>query len=1057
MMRRSVLMLLLFCAAALAGLPAGMATQCAGVEPAERFLQALRERQYYDVALAYLDRLQTRPAAAKDFADTILYQYGTTLLAAARSERDPAARQQLLDRAQGKLQQFLSEHPQHELASDAGNQLATLLMQRASLRIAKAEKETRSAAKKTLYAEASQFFDRAEQLFQQRRETIRKRLLEMPKSIDPKKQPSLIEQREQLRAEYVHVQLITATIIYERAAMLKDDASKYRKQLEKAAEAYAGVAEKYRSRLPGLYAVLYRGRCYQDMGDCQRAVSIYQELLDEPDSSDGLRRLKAKALKRAMQCWLDSSIHQSDKAITQADQWLAEIRPDEQDDADWLEIRWLLGNTLHDKATASKMNVTEKNRLLAAARQQIREVSRHSGEHAQEAKQRLAQWHGTNPSRGASQPSAKPAPKTFAEANEAAREALEQVENATLLVQLVQSKAEQTKDAKRKKQLKQQITDAQQTIRTAGPEAIKLFRRALELASKDAPADQLNSIRFALCRLYYMDEAYYEAAVLGQFLAVRYPSAVGSRKAAQIAMASFYQLYTQGSAGNGAESTFATGHMITLADHIAEQWPEGGEAEQALALLVSLMVQRGDLEKAADYLEKLPADSRPRGEAELRTGQALWADYLRRVQQQSAEGGQIAGANRAELALRLARAEKMLSDGIKRVKPGPVDTLLLRATLSLAQIYLDTGRPAKAIALLQDPQTGPQTLLDRGDARVAGKQMAEAIYRATLRAAIATLPGADDPDAAMARAVAVMDKLKKDIGGTAEGNRRLIGIYVTLARDLQRQMQASPPAAKRSLSEGLTRFLTEVAEQSGELNVLYWVGETFSDLAAGDEDPSGKPTSAAMGLLEQAAAAYKKILDLSQAGRLKLDANTRVHVQRRLASTWRTLGNYPAAIDLLAAILSENAMRLDVQMEAAGTYQDWGMTGKSPYLERAVLGDRPDPKTRKNTIWGWARLANVAAGQMYRGPAQKKKYNDVFHQARLSIAAARYQQAMLETGNRRKEALRRAKLAITATYTLYPDMGGPTWRSKYDRLLKRIQKALGEKAGGLGRLEAAAS
>ena len=84
--------------------------------------------------------------------------------------------------------------------------------------------------------------------------------------------------------------------------------------------------------------------------------------------------------------------------------------------------------------------------------------------------------------------------------------------------------------------------------------------------------------------------------------------------------------------------------------------------------------------------------------------------------------------------------------------------------MSLAQIHLELGQPAKAIALLEDPQAGPQTLLDQEDTRMADAGLAEAAYRSALRAAIAVVPSSDNPAEALEKATAIMEKLEKHVG-----------------------------------------------------------------------------------------------------------------------------------------------------------------------------------------------------------------------------------------------------------------------------------------------------
>ena len=152
---------------------------------------------------------------------------------------------------------------------------------------------------------------------------------------------------------------------------------------------------------------------------------------------------------------------------------------------------------------------------------------------------------------------------------------------------------------------------------------------------------------------------------------------------------------------------------------------------------------------------------------------------------------------------------------------------------------------------------------------------------------------------------------------------------------------------------------------------------------------------------------------------------------------------------MFESILTDNNMLVNVQIEAARTYQDWAAADKVENYTLAIRGDRPDKKTNKNTIWGWSKLATISAQQMYRGPEYKEKYKDTFHEARYSMARARYEQAMRRAGNAQEQYLKRAQIVISSTFGLYPDLGGPAWRSKYDALLKRIQKSLGQETNGL--------
>jgi hypothetical protein len=137
-------------------------------------------------------------------------------------------------------------------------------------------------------------------------------------------------------------------------------------------------------------------------------------------------------------------------------------------------------------------------------------------------------------------------------------------------------------------------------------------------------------------------------------------------------------------------------------------------------------------------------------------------------------------------------------------------------------------------------------------------------------------------------------------------------------------------------------------------------------------------------------------------------------------------------------------MLLPVQSDAARLYQDWGAAGKTHHENylRAIVGAQPDPARKKNVIWGWGEIAQRAAGDA--------KYREQFHEARYNLALCRYNYAIAkDDAAQKKEQLIRAKSDISLTAGLYPDMGGETWRTQYDNLLKNVQRELGERPIGL--------
>ena len=67
------------------------------------------KREFYDVALDYLEAMRTSPMADKAFQEVIDYEVGVTLLQASKLV-PPAEREQQLDKARGYFQKFLADH-----------------------------------------------------------------------------------------------------------------------------------------------------------------------------------------------------------------------------------------------------------------------------------------------------------------------------------------------------------------------------------------------------------------------------------------------------------------------------------------------------------------------------------------------------------------------------------------------------------------------------------------------------------------------------------------------------------------------------------------------------------------------------------------------------------------------------------------------------------------------------------------------------------------------------------------------------------------------------------
>src|SRR5262249_35976367 len=192
---------------------------------------------------------------------------------------------------------------------------------------------------------------------------------------------------------------------------------------------------------------------------------------------------------------------------------------------------------------------------------------------------------------------------------------------------------------------------------------------------------------------------------------------------------------------------------------------------------------------------------------------------------------------------------------------------------------------------------------------------------------------------------------------------KLVSIYVGLARDLQRQMEIAEPSVKKSLGVGFESFLSEVATGATEINILNWVAETYRGMGESFGTGFKSLTPEAKSYFPKAAETYEKILDKGKNDASFLPAGMKTQILIQLGKTKKSMGDYKAAADMYEGILKPNPLLLPVQIEAARLYQDWGGTGKGQqenYM-RAILGTRPDEKTKKNVFWGWGDIASKTA------------------------------------------------------------------------------------------------
>ena len=1010
-------------------------------EPFEKFLSALRKAGYHEEAIEYLDFIEKSDALEPEELAIVPYERCRTILDQLRGLRDFAARDRMLDEAAASLKNFLEKSPDHPLTSDARNQEANILVQRAVVKIERSKRP--NAPKDQLVADARDLLKRAIDAFKNQEDILKERYTALQRA-----GKGVNEEVLAIRADYETSLLLGSDASERIAETYSSDSAEFKASLQAASEKYATIFEKYRKRSSGILARLYQARCQIKLGEHRTALGYLEECFEQLPIHD-LQSYKTIAIILAFDCW--EKLDQLPAGIATGAEWLSSAPESAQREPEFLTLRYRFAKAAI--AHADHLKETEPNNadiplLIKEARQNLRAASRGRSD-LKDMAQELLTKIGAQTENVASE---QKLPKTFEDAKRFGEEAVRELQTAQLAVTTIKKQLAESTTPERENELK----EAQEKVDQILAYAKTCFETAQRLAPIDTTAEDLATIRYYLCSIAFQRREFFEAAVLGEYVARREPDNFGAKKCAVMSLYAYQQLYVQ---ADPTDRQTEANKVENVAEYLLNKWPRESEAEDAIKTVIPFLIQSKQLDKAKQYAERLPADSPHRGLAELKSGQALWSSYLGEVREIERARSSLddsidptaATAERATLAKRLrdlegrkGDAQSVLERGVERMRgSGEPTPILIAAIHSLAQIYVDTNQSAKAIALLEEPKTGPLTLAFAKDPLTDREGFREEIFSTSIRAFVSSLSGANSNDQAMKKTRNIMAALKSEVTQDQAGQKRLLGAYLGLARDLKAQLDIAPPEQRATLGQGFQLFLDQIAKEADQLNVLEWVAETYRGITESlGKDVNGRLKPEAEVFQKSAAATYEKIVGLLKSKDFKGAPSDRIRLLRNYAIVQRDGRKFKESIDLFEEVLTVQPSLVNVQIEAAQTLTQWaaawGTSDKGgKYFEQAIRGTRPDKTGKRNTIWGWAEIGNKSAND--------KRFLDSLYEARYELSLCYYQWSQVAPNDAARKKLNNdARKHISHTCKLYPDVMKSPWRDKLDALARAVQKAAGE-------------
>jgi tetratricopeptide (TPR) repeat protein len=336
--------------------------------------------------------------------------------------------------------------------------------------------------------------------------------------------------------------------------------------------------------------------------------------------------------------------------------------------------------------------------------------------------------------------------------------------------------------------------------------AITLLKAAARKADIVREIDKVNSARYNLAFCYYMTRQYYEADVLAEHLARRYPRFGLASKVTAIGMQSLadaYNSYTEIDRLNDID------RLARLAKYTAETWSDREEGDDARVNLGMIHFGRGQYDEAIAALSAVRSRSVKWADAQTRLGGAHWA----KSRMLERKGDTAAASLEAQKAVEILSAtlKARYDAGASQTEPGVVGNVG-----DLAIVLTESGKPAEALRLLdpivkvQNVRTGP---------------VFSRLMEAQLTALIAT--------SQVQQAIATMRTLEQAGGGAS-----LAQLYLKLGRLLERELEAvrkkGDSTAYSKMHQAYKSFLTTLAAtKSGQTyESLEWAGERLLSLEA---------------------------------------------------------------------------------------------------------------------------------------------------------------------------------------------------------------------------------
>jgi hypothetical protein len=999
------------------------------------FVEGLRERDYLDFAMAYLEQIEKRADLPSDIKAMIPFEKAKTLLKGALALRTAEAQMKQLDQARAYLEEFIKANPNHAEAGAANTELAQIIVLKGKVELQQARAPGNSTQKADFQKRARGYFAEARKVYQTAYDRYKEAYDKFDKFIP--KTDKRYEAREEIFNKMVQSQLQLAVMTYEDGQTYDKGSADNKKRLTEAAAAFDQIHARYRQLISGLYARMWEAKCFEEQDDIGKALGFYNELLehgkDLPMSQRApqLRRLQSMVQHFKMICLNHDKKRDYRVAILEGEEWLKENRGQASSRVG-LGIQWEMVRAQEALAKQEETGDAEKNKLLQQALEKARFINRFPGEF-KDGSTAMIQKLMVALNREPGDP--KDFPTAFGVADNMKND--------------IQRRLVQIREARGSEQTRLLI-ELQPVLK----EAARILQIGLSVVGPKDDQKDINRARFYLAFFYYYmrdprdlkPTHSFDAAIVAEFTAHKLLATQpdNALDAAFLAQAAYIQAY---SSERPEEREAEIKRVIGVCNFITENWPSSDKANDARMDLGKVYTETHQPAEAAKWYLQVPETAPQYLEAQLAAGNAWWYAFQNESIQPEAERkpkeelDAMVKQSQDILRAALTKFESQLPGEITQVDPGKL-VALTTAKANYASILNGSGDYKSALEALTGGKLSVINAIaapDGDDQKrpaeggIKSRKFAGWVYGQVLLRAYVGLQDLDNARAAM--------RTLEKIVGAGGGGASVTKVYLELGKELEKEVHRLQTAKDPRLNDVLKSFETFLEDmfnrkEGHDYNTLNWVADTYSNLGDGLEAGDASKAESYFG---KAAAAMQLLLDSESAKPGMIPAPAILAVKLKLVKCKRRQKSFDAAQQMLTEILKEKGKAVDVQEEAAQLFQDWGSSG-SDHLDKFEVAIRGN-KEKKGRIWGWAGLAEKLQTNLQTNP--KPEYERQFLDASYNAALCWYKYANAQPGNKQRKALiREANTAIKKPRAMLPQLGGGETWAKYNSLYRNIEQMM---------------